>query len=142
MAWPGSPRVSRSSVVRASDQCAECHRFDSCPGIRFFFCPVLPFFFREDPFAVSFVSLVFIQKWRDHMLLMTSYLITITTDCHQPLPRCVLRVNQQLINGEKNLKGGRLHPLPTPNPNATRCTSSWRRGGGGGGWGGGRDEKY
>ena len=28
--------VSRSSVVRASDRCAEVHGFDSCRGLRFF----------------------------------------------------------------------------------------------------------
>ena len=30
--WPGSPRVSRSSVVRAPDRCVEGHRFDLCQG--------------------------------------------------------------------------------------------------------------
>ena len=30
------------------------------------------------------------------MLLMTSYLDTIATDCRQTLPKCVSRINQQL----------------------------------------------
>ena len=37
--WHSSPRVLR---VRASDQCIEGHRFNSCRGLRFFrLCPVL-----------------------------------------------------------------------------------------------------
>ena len=40
--WHSSPRVLRSSVVRASDRCTEGHRFNSCRGLRFFrLCPVL-----------------------------------------------------------------------------------------------------
>ena len=39
--WPSSPRVLRSSVVRASDRCRKGHRFNSCRGLRFFLCPVL-----------------------------------------------------------------------------------------------------
>ena len=37
---PCSPRVLRSSVVRASDRCRKGHRFNSCWGLRFFLCPV------------------------------------------------------------------------------------------------------
>ena len=33
---PSSPRVLRSSVLRASDPCMEGHRFNSCRGLRFF----------------------------------------------------------------------------------------------------------
>ena len=39
--WSNPPRVLRSSVVRASDQCTEGHWFNSCRGPRFFLCPVL-----------------------------------------------------------------------------------------------------
>ena len=39
--WPSSPQVLCSSVVRASDQCTEGHRFSSFPGLRFFLCPML-----------------------------------------------------------------------------------------------------
>ena len=39
--WPSSPRVLRSSVVRASDRCRKGDRFNSCRGLRFFLCPVL-----------------------------------------------------------------------------------------------------
>ena len=39
--WPSSPQVLCSSVVRASDQFTEGHRFSSFPGLRFFLCPVL-----------------------------------------------------------------------------------------------------
>ena len=35
--WPKKPRVSRSSVVRASGRCARGHRFESCRRLRFFF---------------------------------------------------------------------------------------------------------
>ena len=38
--WPGSPRVSSSSVVTAPDWCAEGHKFDSCRALRFL-CPTL-----------------------------------------------------------------------------------------------------
>ena len=31
----------QSSLVRASDQCAEGHRFNSCRGLRHFLCPML-----------------------------------------------------------------------------------------------------
>ena len=39
----------------------------------------------------------FIHKLRDNMLLMTSYLVTIATDCRQTLPKCVSRINEQLL---------------------------------------------
>ena len=39
--WPSSPRVLRTSVVRASDRCMEDHRFHSSWGLRFFLCPML-----------------------------------------------------------------------------------------------------
>ena len=39
--WRSSPRVLRSSVVRASDRCRKGHRFNSCRGLRFFLYPVL-----------------------------------------------------------------------------------------------------
>ena len=65
---------------------------------------------------------IFIQNWLDLMLLMTSYLVTITTDCRQTLKKCVSRINEQLQitaydnnkccwrNCEKPLEG--WHPTP------------------------------
>ena len=49
--------------------------------------------------------LIFIQKWLEHMLLMTLYVITIATDCHQTLPQSISRENEQLLKmSEVNYK--------------------------------------
>ena len=56
--WSNSPRVLRSSVVRASDQCTEGHWFNSCRGPRFFLCPVLVTCWSHHfPFFFSFIYL-------------------------------------------------------------------------------------
>ena len=39
----------------------------------------------------------FYSKWLDLMLLMTSYLVTIATDCRQTLVKCFSRINEQLL---------------------------------------------
>ena len=38
-----------------------------------------------------------LKKWLDHMLLMTSYLVAIATDCRDSLPKYVLRINEKLL---------------------------------------------
>ena len=40
---------------------------------------------------------IFIQKWPEHILLMTSYLVMIATDCCHSLPKCVSRLNEELL---------------------------------------------
>jgi len=57
----------------------------------------------------------FTQKWLDHLLLMTSYLVTIATDSHHT---CVKMCRQVLIKNrlekfKKNLMGGGIHPPPS-----------------------------
>ena len=42
-------------------------------------------------------KIIFIQKWLDLILLMTSYLISIATDCRQTLEKRVSRTNEQLL---------------------------------------------
>ena len=39
----------------------------------------------------------FYSQLHDRMLLMTSYLVTIASDCHQTLPKCGPRINKQLL---------------------------------------------
>ena len=39
---------------------------------------------------------IFTEKWLDHMLLITSYLVTIATD-HQLVSKCVRGMNEQLL---------------------------------------------
>ena len=55
---------------------------------------------------------IFIKKWLDLTLLMTSYLLTIVTGCRQTLPKCVKRINEHLLktacaNTKSSLKNPR-----------------------------------
>ena len=71
----------------------------------------------------------FTQKWLDHLLLMTSYLVTIKTDITDLDSKCARGMNEQLLKTSgadvlssrrklrKTLWGG-IHP-PPPLP----CTS-------------------
>ena len=56
--WPSSPQVLCSSVVRASDQCTEGHRFSSFPGLRFFSLSR-----ARDMLITSFPNFAKISKW-------------------------------------------------------------------------------
>ena len=38
-----------------------------------------------------------IETLRDHVLLMTSCLVTIAADCRQALPKCVSRTKKELL---------------------------------------------
>ena len=72
---------------------------------------------------------IFTQKWLDHLLLMTSYLVTIATDHHLLVSKCARGMNEQLLKTSgtdvlsfrkktpKNLMGGGIHSRPLP------CTS-------------------
>ena len=53
----------------------------------------IPFFLHPNKVKTR----IFIQKWLDLVLLMTSYLVTIAIDCRQTLPKCVSRINEQLL---------------------------------------------
>ena len=80
---------------------------------------------------ISWRTCIFTINWLDHLLLMTSYLVTIATDHHLLVSKCARGMNEQLLKTSgidvlsfrkktpKNLMGGGggIHSRPLP------CTS-------------------
>ena len=56
---------------------------------------------------------IFFPKWLDHLLLMTSYLVTIATDSHQPyVTMCLRDIRTATENSRKTLWGVASPPSP------------------------------
>ena len=98
----------------------------NCENCKYFFLALYNLIELNILLLLVAFCMFFIQKWLDLMLLMTSYLVTIATDCRQTLPKCVSRITEQLLktayannkycwrNRRKTLWG--WHPLPPPPP--------------------------
>ena len=104
--WPCSPQVLRSSVVRASNQCMEGHRFNSGRGLRFFLCSML-MTCRSHHFSSLFCFLIQF-KFDSCQSFITSCPLSIqnmpTTSCPRPGIEFSLANYCHLLSWSSNLE--------------------------------------